>query len=295
MIDHSRQKNKKGTRLTILGTFTPVPRERERHDGWTPERQRRFIAALADLGSVKAAAHAVNMAPEGAYQLRRHPEASEFRKAWDTALALGVQRLEDVAMDRALNGVEVPVYSYGKLVGTRRKYNDRLLMFLLRTRAKKRFGEDGRMNLADRATLNNLKRQWRKQWEQERALAEVERTKQTHANIEEQIRQWEDRRTQQIARALRAEWLRLGGPPRIPGDKALAWQDEAEDDEPEEDEADYAETDADPDAALAPPSDDPAAEPAAPPAPDEPASHRTVSLKHGWPDDGRATPFYGRW
>ncbi len=33
---------------------------------------------------------------------------------------------------------------------------------------------------------------------------------------------------------------------------------------------------------------------AAPTAPEESASHRTVSLKHGWPDDGRATPFYGR-
>jgi hypothetical protein len=293
MIDHSRQKNKKGTHLTILAEFTPVPRERERHDGWTPERQRRFIAALADLGSVKAAAHAVNMAPEGAYQLRRHPEAHEFRKAWDTALALGVQRLEDVAMDRALNGVEVPVYSYGKLVGTRRKYNDRLLMFLLRTRAKKRFGEDGRMNIADRATLNQLKRDWRKQWEKETAIAESQRAATSHAEISEHIRLWEERRTHHIARAMRAEWLRLGGPPRIPGDQALEWEDEASED------ADYAETDADPDEALAGPSaepnGEPTAEPAEPPAPDEPQTHRTASLKHGWPDDGRAQPWPGRW
>src|SRR5690606_10043615 len=77
-----------------------------RHDGWTPERQLGFIEALADTGSVKSAAHAVNMTPEGAYHLRRHPQAEEFRKAWEAALALGVQKIEDVAMDRALNGVE---------------------------------------------------------------------------------------------------------------------------------------------------------------------------------------------
>ncbi|MCW1428035.1 hypothetical protein [Novosphingobium sp. JCM 18896] len=265
----------KAKRLALLSDFAPVPRHYDRHDGWTPERQRGFIAALADTGSVKAAAHAVNMAPEGAYHLRRHPQAHEFRKAWEVALALGVQRLEDVAMDRALNGVEVPVYSYGKLVGTRRKYNDRLLMFLLRTRAKKRFGEDGRMNLADRATLANLKRQWRKQWDQERALAEAERTRQSYASIHEKLTDWDQRRTREIARALRTEWLRLGGPPALPDDEDLDEDEEAEfeDEDVEESAGCDAET---------------------PREPSEADGIRTVSLKHGWPDDGRATPFRGR-
>ena len=105
MKDRTRQPAAKGT----LPDFTPVPRQCNRHDGWTPQRQRGFIEALADTGSVKRAAHAVNMTPEGAYYLRRHPEAEEFRAAWAAALALGVQRLEDIAMDRALNGVESPV------------------------------------------------------------------------------------------------------------------------------------------------------------------------------------------
>jgi len=141
MIDKSRPP--KGTRKPP--EFLPVPRAQNRHTGWTPERQRGFIEALMNTGSVKSAAHAVNMAPEGAYALRRHPEAESFRKAWEEALAVGVQRLEDHAMDRALNGEEVPVYSYGKLIGTRRIWNDRLIMFLLRTRAPERFvpGGDG--------------------------------------------------------------------------------------------------------------------------------------------------------
>lgn len=110
-----------------LPAFAPVPRRRTRHDGWTPERQRRFVDALADLGTVSAAAHAVGMTPESAYLLRRHPEAEEFRQAWQAALALGVQRLEDIAMERALNGVQVPVYAYGNVIGTRTVYNDALL------------------------------------------------------------------------------------------------------------------------------------------------------------------------
>ncbi|MEZ5736678.1 MAG: hypothetical protein R3E09_12945 [Novosphingobium sp.] len=173
MIDTSRPNpRKRGT----LPAFAPVPRKCRRHDGWTAERQRGFIEALADLGSVRAAAHAVNMTPESAYQLRRHAEAGEFRKAWEAALALGVQRLEDIAMDRALNGVEVPVYSYGKLIGTRRVYNDALLMFMLRNRAPKRFTADSWHNTdaATRSRLKRLKREWREQWEAEHR-AEAER------------------------------------------------------------------------------------------------------------------------
>lgn len=114
------------------------------------------------------------MAPEGVYALRRHPQAQEFRAAWEAALALGVQRLEDVAMERAIEGVEVPVLSAGKHFGTRRHYNDALLMFLLRNRAPRRFGENGRMNLADGAHIANLKRQWRAEWERDAFGAEQE-------------------------------------------------------------------------------------------------------------------------
>ena len=53
-----------------LPDFTPVPRK-YRHDGWTPERQKAFIAALADTGSVSRAAAMVNMAQTNCYTLRR--------------------------------------------------------------------------------------------------------------------------------------------------------------------------------------------------------------------------------
>lgn len=121
-------------------SFTPVPRTRARHDGWTAQRQRDFIAALAATGSVTAAAQTVNMAPEGAYALRRDPRAAEFDAAWAAALHQGIDRLEDIAVDRAIHGVEVPVYSYGKLIGTRRVHNDRLLMFILRHRRAEAWG-----------------------------------------------------------------------------------------------------------------------------------------------------------
>ena len=142
-----------------LPDFVPVPRQTSRHDGWTEDRQRRFIEALADTGSVAAACKAVNMSTVGAYYLRRQRGAESFRKAWAAAIDLGVQRIEDVAMDRALNGVDVPAY------------NDRLLMFMLRNRAPQRFSE-GRpkgLNAVGQMELKRLKKQWREEYERERA------------------------------------------------------------------------------------------------------------------------------
>jgi hypothetical protein len=119
------------------------------------------------------------MTPEGAYLLRRHAEGASFRAAWEAALALGIQQLEDIAMERALYGQEVPVYSYGKLIGSRVVHNDRLLMFMLRNRAPTRFTADGRAaarqntigDPAQATQLSRRKKQWRKEWEEEQREA----------------------------------------------------------------------------------------------------------------------------
>ena len=175
---------------TTLPEFTPVPREKDRSNGWKPETQRAFIAALAETGSVKSAARRVGRAEVGAYLLRRHPEAEEFRRAWDAALDIGMRRIEDVAMERALNGVEVPVYSYGKLLGSRTVYNDRLLMFMLRNRASERFAGGGAArgpDAIDAMKLKRLQRQWRKAWEDARDAEQAADSAQLRAAIEAQL------------------------------------------------------------------------------------------------------------
>jgi hypothetical protein len=126
--------------------FAPVPRRSTRHDGWTPERQKAFIEALADTGSVRTACRMVNMSSYGAYFLRRQPGAEAFRRAWEAALDFGVQRLKDEAFERAMNGQLVPVFAGGNLMGFRRKKNDRLLMFCLR-----HYGQDSH---GRRVTIN---------------------------------------------------------------------------------------------------------------------------------------------
>lgn len=190
-----------------LPTFTPVPRQTSRHDGWTEARQHAFIEALADTGSVHAACKAVNMSQAGAYHLRRQAGAESFRKAWEAALSLGVQRIEDVAMDRALNGVDVPVYSYGKLVGSRKHYNDRLLMFMLRNRAPDRFAAGGAkgLNAIGKMDAKRLKKQWRKEWEAEQPKRKTKKEAKARKLIEEKL---EDLRQRVLARR-EAEWEKL--------------------------------------------------------------------------------------
>lgn len=130
----------------VLTGFTPVPRVYERHDGWTPERQRNFIAALAQTGCVTRAAAEVNMSQRNCYFLRNAPGAEEFRKAWDAAIDCGVALLKDIAFERAIEGVLVPVIAGGKVIGYQRKHNDALAIFILR-----HYGQD---NEGKRTTIN---------------------------------------------------------------------------------------------------------------------------------------------
>ena len=113
-----------------LTDFAPVPVS-ERHDGWTPDKQRAFIEELADTGSVPAAAKAVGMGVEGAYRLRRRADAAGFAEAWDAAYGMMTRRLTDAAFARAIHGVTNPVYHAGEVVGERVQYDERLTRFLL--------------------------------------------------------------------------------------------------------------------------------------------------------------------
>ncbi|HEX8644990.1 MAG TPA: hypothetical protein VF702_13860 [Allosphingosinicella sp.] len=119
--------------------FDPVPL-RYRRDGWTPERQVAFIRAIAECGCVVEACRRVGMSAESAYELARRPDAQSFRIAWDIAMDNAVRRVGDGAFSRALNGVEIPHFYKGELVGTHRRYDERLTMFILRTRDRERFG-----------------------------------------------------------------------------------------------------------------------------------------------------------
>jgi hypothetical protein len=110
-----------------------VPSASRRHDGWTPERQRLFIDALRQIGMISAAAEATGMSRKSAYALleRAGPESS-FARAWREAQAEGREGAGFALIQRAIHGVEVPYFFRGIQCGTRRVYNDRLLIAAFR-------------------------------------------------------------------------------------------------------------------------------------------------------------------
>lgn len=109
-----------------------------RSDGWTPARQVQFLRELAASHSVSAAARAVGMSRQSAYQLRARLRGEPFDLAWEHAFDSCYDALAEAAMERAANGVEVPHYHQGELIGTSRRYDERLTIALLSMRASLR-------------------------------------------------------------------------------------------------------------------------------------------------------------
>lgn len=121
--------------------FTPVP-VRSRRDGWTPARQATFIAALARTRCVVAAARASGLSFQTAYRLRARPDAGSFAAAWDRALA--GPPLDRPLSGRAIDGVVTPITYRGRQVGERRRYDNRLAVYLLSILRPDRYAARGR-------------------------------------------------------------------------------------------------------------------------------------------------------
>ena len=135
------------TELDALEPYDPadyrwVPvRRRPRYDGWTEEKQRRFIETLANIGLVGAAAKAVGMSRESAYKLRRAGHGAAFARAWDAARCHAAGLIEDIAFERAIQGVEQEVYNdAGEVVSARLVHDNRLLKWLLSHLNPERYG-----------------------------------------------------------------------------------------------------------------------------------------------------------
>lgn len=110
---------------------------------WKPA----FLAALREVPVVSRACAAVGVERSTAY---RAAEADEdFRAAWDDAMEEGVDKAEQEAFRRAVEGTEKGVWHQGSLVGTERVYSDALLALLLKGRRKKVYADRTELTGAD--------------------------------------------------------------------------------------------------------------------------------------------------
>uniref|UniRef100_UPI000D68B7BA hypothetical protein n=1 Tax=Sphingorhabdus sp. EL138 TaxID=2073156 RepID=UPI000D68B7BA len=101
------------------------------HDGWAPVMQVVVLGALAWTGNVKAAARYAGLSREGAYKLRRRPDARAFARAWDAAIIHARDVFQDELMDKGLNGWREAVWHQGEEVGTRERWSAPLFLAAL--------------------------------------------------------------------------------------------------------------------------------------------------------------------
>jgi hypothetical protein len=100
-------------------------------------RQRRFLDALSETGSVTTAVEVAGTSRTRVYELRKADPA--FATAWEEAEEIAADRLEDEARRRALKGVPEPLVSAGRLVRDDdgqpimvQRYSDNLLLALIK-------------------------------------------------------------------------------------------------------------------------------------------------------------------
>ena len=81
------------------------------------------------------------MTRDAAYKLARRPCGESFRRGWDAAVDCNMPDVERAAIERSRNGVARPIFYKGQQVGEWRHHDERLTMFLLRSRRPERYGK----------------------------------------------------------------------------------------------------------------------------------------------------------
>ena len=109
----------------------PLPDDPHDQRGWSRARQAGFLRALSATHSVAGAARSVGMSRQSAYRLRSRLKGQAFDLAWEVAFHHSYDVLAHAALERALNGTEVPVFFQGEQVGSYRRFDERLTVALL--------------------------------------------------------------------------------------------------------------------------------------------------------------------
>lgn len=113
--------------------------------GWTPQRQSQFLAAIADGATVADAAAEVGLSRRSAYALRRTARGAAFRLGWQAAEILAADSLREDLWDRAKHGQTWTVVrdDGDKVITTTRHRLDNRLALAMLTRLENRLVTGG--------------------------------------------------------------------------------------------------------------------------------------------------------
>lgn len=95
-------------------------------------RRAAFLKHLAKNANVSKSAKLARISTSSLYNYRARTPS--FAAAWEEAMSEALDDLEQHVIERAMHGVEKPVFFGGNQIGTVRNYSDALAMFILKAR-----------------------------------------------------------------------------------------------------------------------------------------------------------------
>jgi AcrR family transcriptional regulator len=184
----------------------PTTAARGRHDAFDGARKRLFLDALGKGGCLRDAARRAGVSHQTVYNHQRSDPT--FARQCELALSMASTDLELHAWERAVHGVEEPVYQRGEQVGTRLKRSDAMLRMLLQAAKPKKYGPNPgfKRKRVLKAERHRIAEEARRELRDELKAAEMkpdEVTEKLMANLDRMARGMD-------ARRIRDGWTKLG-------------------------------------------------------------------------------------
>lgn len=101
-----------------------------RYDGLSAVRKRAFLRALSETGEIQQACARVGVSQQTVWAVKKR--SPDFAAACEKALRISLPCIEQIAYERAVEGWEEDIVVGGEVVGTRRRWSERLLADLLK-------------------------------------------------------------------------------------------------------------------------------------------------------------------
>ena len=105
---------------------------RKKYTKSAPQKDARFLKAIAEGSSIGAACALVGYTRDGVAKRKKRDD--KFRLAWADFDELAIERMETEADRRAIDGTERPVFYQGEECGRIREFSDTLLIFRLKAK-----------------------------------------------------------------------------------------------------------------------------------------------------------------
>lgn len=117
------------------------PKGSGRRTKLTKARRKTFLRHLGRTRNVSSASQACGVSTSILYKLRQKSKA--FARDWDNALESYKEVIEQAMHDRAIEGVDEPVFYRGQVVGHIKRFSDVLLLARAKAYIPERYQPDG--------------------------------------------------------------------------------------------------------------------------------------------------------